>query len=47
MTSTIRKKPTEIYDGGDNNKLYVKIIDIFYPIVQTRRKLDGFKLKFK
>ena len=29
--------------GGDNNKVYVKIIDNFYVIVTARRNLDGFK----
>ena len=43
MTSTISKRPMERDGGGDNNKVYVKIIDNFYVIINARRKLDGFK----
>ena len=43
VTSTLSKRSTEHDGGGDNNKVYVKIIDNFYVIVNARRKLDGFK----
>ena len=43
MTSTIRKQSKDRDVGGDDNKVYVKIIDNFYIIVIARRNLDGFK----
>ena len=43
VTSTIRKQSKDRDVGGDDNKVYVKIIDNFYIIVIARRKLDGFK----
>ena len=42
-TITLSKQSTERDCGGDNNKVYAKMIDNFYVIVTDRRKLDGFK----
>ena len=43
VTCTLSKQSTGRDGGGDNNKVYVKIIDNFYVIINARRKLDGFK----
>ena len=42
VTSTLSKQPTKRDGGGDKNKVYVKIIDNFYVIITSRRKLDVF-----
>ena len=43
MTSTLSKQSTERDGGGDNNRVYFKIFDNFYVIVNAKRKLDVFK----
>ena len=43
MTSNIKNISKRCDGGGDNNKVYVKIIYNFYVIVTARKKLDGFK----
>ena len=43
LTSTISKQPMERDGSGNKNKVYVKIIDIFYLRVHPRSKVDGFK----
>ena len=43
VTSTLSKQPSERDGGGENNKVYVKIIDKLYVIVTARINLDGFK----
>ena len=43
VTSTISKRLKERDGGGENNKVYVKIIDNSHVIVTDRINLDGFK----
>ena len=40
---TFSKISKESDGGGDNKKVYVKIIDSLHVIVTARRKLDVFK----
>ena len=42
VTSILRKQLTDRDGVFDNNKFYVKIIDNFYVIITSRRKLDVF-----